>query len=137
MCSLHSGISAYFYTHMFSLLWCASELALGTLISVIQSLHQQQYCDSCCRMFAMVVQRLFLADLQKVSGHTERKICAVGVTKILTEAPIMLQGDYEALWSVCVAHACMHCQGHADSHRELQSRSSSLWLYVDRDHKYY
>ncbi|KAK7100974.1 hypothetical protein V1264_023831 [Littorina saxatilis] len=49
------------------------------------------------KMFGMVLEKLFVADLQKVSGHTERKICAVGVTKILTEAPIMLQ-DYEALW---------------------------------------
>lgn len=49
-------------------------------------------------MFAMVVERLFLTDLQKVSGSTERKICAVGVTKILTEAPVMLQEDYLAMW---------------------------------------
>ena len=67
----------------------------------------------------MVVQRLFLADLQKVSGHTERKICAVGVTKILTEAPIMLQGDYEALWSVCVAR--MHALSR--THRFTQRTS--------------
>jgi len=118
--------SAYFYPNKFFLLWCASELALGILISVIQSLHQQQYCDSCCRMFAMVVQRLFLADLQKVSGHTERKICAVGVTKILTEAPIMLQGDYEALWSVCVAR--MHALSR--THRFTQRTSVTFRFTV-------
>ena len=50
------------------------------------------------RMFSMVVERLFLTDLQKVSGPSERRICAVGVTKILTEAPAMIQGEYEALW---------------------------------------
>lgn len=50
------------------------------------------------KMFSMVVERLFLVDLQKVSGHMERRICAVGVTKILTEAPTMLQGEYEVLW---------------------------------------
>lgn len=46
----------------------------------------------------MVVDRLFVPDLGKVSGNMERKICAVGVTKILTEAPSMLQGDYVSLW---------------------------------------
>ncbi|KAH9496808.1 Exportin-2 [Bulinus truncatus] len=50
------------------------------------------------KMFVMVVERLFLPDLQKVSGHTSKKICAVGVTKILTEADSMLSGDYTALW---------------------------------------
>jgi exportin-2 (importin alpha re-exporter) len=49
-------------------------------------------------MFLMVLERLFLPDLQKVSGHSERRICAVGVTKILTETPMMLQGEYEAIW---------------------------------------
>lgn len=43
------------------------------------------------RMFGMVTERLYLPDLGKVSGHTERKICAVGVTNILTQAPSMLQ----------------------------------------------
>jgi len=51
-------------------------------------------------MFGMVVEKLFMADLQKVSGNVDRKICAVGVTKILTEAPAMLQADYVKLWSV-------------------------------------
>lgn len=48
-------------------------------------------------MFGMVIERLFVADLQKVSGNIDRKICAVGVTKILTEAPVMLKA-YETLW---------------------------------------
>jgi hypothetical protein len=47
----------------------------------------------------MVVQSLYLADLQKVSGHLERKICAVGVTRCLTESPKMLS-DYKDLWYV-------------------------------------
>lgn len=49
------------------------------------------------KMFGMVIERLFVADLQKVSGNIDRKICAVGVTKILTEAPVMLKA-YETLW---------------------------------------
>ena len=50
------------------------------------------------RMFGMVVEKLFIAEVQKVSGTTERKICAVGMTKILCDAPIMIAGDYQALW---------------------------------------
>ncbi|XP_041358734.1 exportin-2-like [Gigantopelta aegis] len=50
------------------------------------------------KMFGMVIEKLYLQDLQKISGHIEKKICAVGVTKVLTEVPSMLQGDYAALW---------------------------------------
>ncbi|XP_070556121.1 exportin-2-like [Ptychodera flava] len=50
------------------------------------------------KMFGMVVERLYLQDVQKVSGGTERKICAVGITKILTECPQMIEGDYAKLW---------------------------------------
>ena len=55
-------------------------------------------------MFGMVVEKLLVADLQKVSGTVDRKICAVGVTKILTEAPAMLQADYVKLWSVSMMY---------------------------------
>ena len=46
----------------------------------------------------MVLEKLYIAEVQKVSGATERKICAVGMTKMLTEAPQLLQGDYERFW---------------------------------------
>ncbi|KAJ8305405.1 hypothetical protein KUTeg_015950 [Tegillarca granosa] len=49
------------------------------------------------QMFGMVIERLYLQDLQKVSGNIERKICAVGLTEILTESPEMIQ-NYERLW---------------------------------------
>ena len=51
------------------------------------------------KLFQMVVQRLFLIDVQKVSGQTERKICAVGITKLLTETPEMLSAPYVDLWT--------------------------------------
>ncbi|CAH1253654.1 CSE1L [Branchiostoma lanceolatum] len=50
------------------------------------------------KMFGMVLEKLFLQDVQKVSGHTERKICAVGITKLLTDCPAML-GEYQAHWT--------------------------------------
>jgi len=55
-----------------------------------------------CRLFGMVLEKLFIAELQKVSGQTERKICAVGITRLLTEASAMMQGEYQKYWSVAV-----------------------------------
>ena len=44
-------------------------------------------------MFMMVIQNLFIVDLQKVSGNLERKICAVGVSKMLTECQVLLSNE--------------------------------------------
>ena len=41
----------------------------------------------------MVIEKLFVPDLQKVSGNLERKICAVGVAKILTESQFLLTNE--------------------------------------------
>ena len=47
----------------------------------------------------MVLEKLYIADLQKVSGNVDRKICAVGVIKMLTECPILLSNDnYIKIW---------------------------------------
>uniref|UniRef100_A0A672MEB4 Exportin-2 n=1 Tax=Sinocyclocheilus grahami TaxID=75366 RepID=A0A672MEB4_SINGR len=37
------------------------------------------------KMFGMVVEKIIIPEVQKVSGQVEKKICAVGITKILTE----------------------------------------------------
>jgi len=44
-------------------------------------------------MSLMVVEKLFIIDLQKVSGRMDRKICAVGTAKILTECKFLLSND--------------------------------------------
>lgn len=49
-------------------------------------------------MFGMVLEKVIIADLPKVTDVADRKICAVGVTKILTEAPEMLQPNYVTFW---------------------------------------
>lgn len=49
------------------------------------------------RMFGMVLEKLYIPEIQKVSGHMEKKICHVGITKLLTECPPMLN-DYKAFW---------------------------------------
>jgi len=48
-------------------------------------------------MFGMVLEKVILADLGKVADAADRKICAIGVMKIL-EAPEMLQPSYSTFW---------------------------------------
>lgn len=51
-------------------------------------------------MSLMVLEKLFVADLQKVSGNLERKICAVGTAKILAEGQLLLNNEANLkIWS--------------------------------------
>lgn len=54
------------------------------------------------QMFGMVCQRVFVTDINKVSGDTDRKIVAVGLVKILCDTPAMLQAPYIAHWQPLV-----------------------------------
>ncbi|MEE6512400.1 hypothetical protein FKM82_019353 [Ascaphus truei] len=49
-------------------------------------------------MFGMVVEKIIIPEIQKVSGPIEKKICAVGITKVLTECPCMIDTEYTKLW---------------------------------------
>ena len=49
-------------------------------------------------MFGMVIERLVILEVQKVSGLKEKKICAVGMTKWLCETPLFLNGSYSQYW---------------------------------------
>ncbi|XP_042197781.1 exportin-2 [Callorhinchus milii] len=51
------------------------------------------------KMFGMVLEKIVVPEVQKVSGQIEKKICAVGITKILTECPCMMDTDYTKLWT--------------------------------------
>eukprot|EP00124_Ichthyophonus_hoferi_P004893 Ihof_evm2s604 gene=Ihof_evmTU2s604 len=51
-------------------------------INVIDSIQPQ--------LFGMVINSLFIPDLQKVSGTNERKACAVGLTTCLTQSQAMM-----------------------------------------------
>lgn len=55
-------------------------------------------CWVLCRMFGMVLEKIVIPEVQKVSGQVEKKICAVGITKILTECPAMMDTEYTKLW---------------------------------------
>jgi len=49
-------------------------------------------------LFAMVVERLIVLEIQRVSGALERKICAVGLTRLICDTPICFTGSYSATW---------------------------------------
>ncbi|XP_010129640.1 PREDICTED: exportin-2 isoform X2 [Buceros rhinoceros silvestris] len=51
------------------------------------------------KMFGMVLEKIIIPEIQKVSGQVEKKICAVGITKILTECPPMMDTEYTKLWT--------------------------------------
>lgn len=48
-------------------------------------------------LFGNFVDKILIPDVQKVSGTTEKRICAVGMTKLLTDCPKFLQ-TYSNLW---------------------------------------
>lgn len=62
----------------------------ASLVQVIDSVSPTQP-----QMFGMVIERLFLLDLQKVSGPIDRRICAVGVCNILFDNPSIVTGPYQ------------------------------------------
>lgn len=49
-------------------------------------------------MFGMLLERVFITDMAKCVKESERKIVAVGVSKLLTECPELLSGQYAAYW---------------------------------------
>uniref|UniRef100_A0A8C0DVP2 Exportin-2 n=1 Tax=Balaenoptera musculus TaxID=9771 RepID=A0A8C0DVP2_BALMU len=51
------------------------------------------------KMFGMVLEKIIIPEMQKVSGNVEKKICAVGITKLLTECPPMMDTEYTKLWT--------------------------------------
>ena len=48
------------------------------------------------QLFAMVINSLYIPDLQKVSDPLQKKICAIGITKLLTSEKFLNQ--YSNLW---------------------------------------
>lgn len=49
-------------------------------------------------MFGMVVERVFITDLQKISGEVERKVVAVGISNLLIDCPAMLEAPYNSYY---------------------------------------
>ncbi|KAJ8946441.1 hypothetical protein NQ318_014429, partial [Aromia moschata] len=74
---------------VFFCLYCV-KYSPGDLISTIDGIQTQ--------MFGMVLEKLFIAELQKVAGGIERKIVACGITKLLCESSEMYTGTYQKYW---------------------------------------
>uniref|UniRef100_A0A069DXB6 Exportin-2 n=1 Tax=Panstrongylus megistus TaxID=65343 RepID=A0A069DXB6_9HEMI len=51
-------------------------------------------------MFAMIVDRLFIPDAQKISGKIERKIAIAGLAKMLSESKHLREKMYLQYWNV-------------------------------------
>ncbi|XP_075231087.1 chromosome segregation 1 [Lycorma delicatula] len=63
----------------------------STLIAMIDEIQTQ--------MFGMVLERLMIPDVQKITGAVEVKVAAVGITKLLCEAPELVDGPYSHFWT--------------------------------------
>ncbi|XP_076289313.1 chromosome segregation 1 [Lasioglossum baleicum] len=62
----------------------------SNLITIIDQIQPQ--------MFGMVVERVLLADMQKISGDIERKVTAVGISNLLIDCPTMLDSPYSTYY---------------------------------------
>lgn len=50
------------------------------------------------QMFGMVVEKLFIAEIQKISGRVERKLVSVGMTRLLVDCVSLTDGALSAFW---------------------------------------
>lgn len=60
-------------------------------------------------MFGMLLEKIILPDVQKVTGNVNKKITAVGIIKILTDTPKLIDGPYAQFWYVFnINYNCFH-----------------------------
>lgn len=50
-------------------------------------------------IFGMVIEKLYIPDVKKVTGIIERRICVCGIIKILGQLPLVDNGSYNRLWA--------------------------------------
>jgi len=50
-------------------------------------------------IFGMVIEKLYIAEVKKVGGNIERRICVCGIIKILSQLPLIDNGAYNHLWA--------------------------------------
>ncbi|XP_012275464.1 exportin-2 isoform X2 [Orussus abietinus] len=62
----------------------------SSLVTIIDQIQPQ--------MFGMVIERVLITDLQKISGEIERKVTAVGISNLLIECPAMLESPYNSYY---------------------------------------
>lgn len=51
------------------------------------------------KIFGMVIEKLYLADVKKVTSPIERRICTCGIIKIIAHLPLIDNGAYNHLWA--------------------------------------
>ncbi|VVC32399.1 Hypothetical protein CINCED_3A009409 [Cinara cedri] len=51
-------------------------------------------------MFGMLLEKIILPDVQKVTGNINKKVTAVGIIKIITETSKLFDGPYTLFWSL-------------------------------------
>uniref|UniRef100_A0A6G1S494 Exportin-2 n=1 Tax=Aceria tosichella TaxID=561515 RepID=A0A6G1S494_9ACAR len=51
------------------------------------------------KIFGMVLEKLYLADVKKVTGQSERRICVCGLIRIIAQLPLIENGSYNHVWS--------------------------------------
>lgn len=69
----------------------ASKMGASALVELVDQIQ--------AAMFGMVIERVFIPDMAKVSSEMDRKIVAVGIAKLLTDCPAMLAQPYVQNWS--------------------------------------
>lgn len=51
------------------------------------------------KIFGMVLEKLYIADVKKVTGHSERRMCVCGLIRIIAQLPLIENGSYNHVWS--------------------------------------
>ncbi|XP_067624809.1 exportin-2 [Eurosta solidaginis] len=73
------------------LCYFAAKMGAPALVELIDQIQ--------ANMFGMLIERVFIPDMAKVTTEMDRKIVAVGVAKILTDCPVMLTPPYTQRWA--------------------------------------
>jgi len=48
----------------------------------------------------MLLEKIMLPDVQKVTGNVNKKITAIGIIKVLTDSQNLIDGPYAQFWYV-------------------------------------
>eukprot|EP00741_Cyanophora_paradoxa_P021915 tig00021428_g21154.t1 len=94
---LQANKTAKFIRHLLVALSCiAARYGPGTLLEKVDGIQP--------RLFAMLLEQVWIPNMTKLASGGERKTVAVGSTKLLAEAPAMLADPaYAALWGKLLA----------------------------------
>jgi exportin-2 (importin alpha re-exporter) len=85
-------------------------------------------------MMALVLEQLWLPNVQKVSGGGDRKLVAVAMTRLLCDTPAMITPPLAALW-VRVFQALVRLFELPEEEDDYDAEDAcasfaSLWLYL-------